>query len=148
MFAEDYKSAYHNSAVPGCHSKRRWSTILEMAEDGITLVTKPRLTVGCDDSDCLGGCDRSMAGVRVGGHTFRICCAHFGQRTAGSSLGVMVNCFRRGMVQRSGVCKNDVKLPVYIAMVAVIFDDLVTKIMREEERILRSRIHNLTRIYS
>ena len=100
VFIEDLRTSYHNTNVPGCHGKRRWVSIIEQRPDGQGLVARHRLEVGCYYTDCLSGCDRSMAGVRLGGHTFRVCCAHFGQRVAGSTLASLVNSFRRGMLRR------------------------------------------------
>ena len=102
LFAEDLDGAYHNSCKPGCNSDRTWVTVMRPGPDGAPSEFR-RLSVGCTSKTCLGYCDRSMAGVRVEGQLYRICCAHFGEKTAGSPLACLVNAFRRHVrARRSG----------------------------------------------
>jgi hypothetical protein len=45
---------------------------------------------GCTPSTCRGGCDKDLSGIMIDGFVFRFAACQFGQKTAGSPLGLIV----------------------------------------------------------
>ena len=70
-FGLDMADAYHATALPGCHTRRRTESWLETGLDG-QLVERQQLRLGCSARDCSSFCDKSMAAVMIEGQLFRL----------------------------------------------------------------------------
>ena len=57
--------------------------------------------MGCDPYTCLGLCDKAMSGFCIDGFVGRFAAAHFGQRSTGSPLNVLMRCIQRFLARRA-----------------------------------------------
>ena len=98
-FSIDISDAYHLSLWAGCGGELRPTRRPVITSRGpgqpseVTWIDA--LVNGCDPSTCRGGCDKDMSSIVIAGHIFRFAACQFGQKTAGSPLGSIVQTVAR-----------------------------------------------------
>ena len=119
VFGEDLGDAYHVSVFAGCTGELVWGWGVTGVEDftdedgerGQRFTWGYRLHVGCWGGNCLGTCEKPLAGLNLDGHDMRWAVAHFGQKVAGSPLNVLAMTFIRYLARR-GTGRHSVPRPI------------------------------------
>ena len=92
----DVSDAYHCFPKGGCGGgARRERTVFVKNDKAGTREWRYVTRLGCTPATCTGTCDKSRSGVDLDGMLARFASSHFGEKPAGSPLGVLMQELRR-----------------------------------------------------
>ena len=96
----DIRDAYHCFPKGGCGGGAYKVRMVFIKKNG-SREWRWTTRLGCTPETCTGTCDKSRSGVDLDGMLARFASAHFGEKPAGSPLGVLMLELRRYFARRS-----------------------------------------------
>ena len=91
MWIRDLRNAYHLVRLGGCRGSTRKLLRWVTNRDGTGYEAAPTFESGCNTSNCLGFCDKSMFGMCAAGHVARFAVCQFGHKVSNGPLWVLTN---------------------------------------------------------
>jgi hypothetical protein len=95
----DIRDAYHCFPKGGCGGGAHRVRMVAIKKNG-SREWRWTTRLGCTPETCTGTCDKSRSGVDLDGMLARFASAHFGEKPAGSPLGVLMLELRRYFARR------------------------------------------------
>jgi len=99
----DIRDAYHCFPKGGCGGGAYRVRMVFVKKNG-SREWRWTTRLGCTPETCTGTCDKSRSGVDLDGMLARFASAHFGEKPAGSPLGVLMLELRRYFARRPSFC--------------------------------------------